>query len=194
MVGIYKIINPTGKVYIGQSWNIANRKSQYKGLHCNGQSPISSSMAKYGWDNHIFQIIHELPEDVSQETLDNYEILYWQQYCDCNVEMLNAKEPGRGGRHSTQTKQQISITKTGSNHKKETIDKIRKSLKGRPPATPRRAVEQYTTEGIFIKSFDSQMAAASSLGVKHSSAICRCCQGIRKTYKGYIWKYKTSTL
>ena len=29
MVGIYKIVSPTNKVYIGQSWNIENRKSGY---------------------------------------------------------------------------------------------------------------------------------------------------------------------
>lgn len=31
MIGIYKIKNPSERVYIGQSWDISGRKSQYKG-------------------------------------------------------------------------------------------------------------------------------------------------------------------
>jgi hypothetical protein len=37
MIGIYKIINPKGKTYIGQSINIEKRWNGYKKLHCKGQ-------------------------------------------------------------------------------------------------------------------------------------------------------------
>ena len=40
MVGIYKITNPSGKIYIGQSVNIDNRISSYKNLKCKNQTKL----------------------------------------------------------------------------------------------------------------------------------------------------------
>ena len=48
MVGIYRIINPKGKIYIGQSTNILKRKSSYKGYRCKDQISIYRSLKKYG--------------------------------------------------------------------------------------------------------------------------------------------------
>ena len=36
MIGIYKITNPSGKIYIGQSINIENRKKIYSKSICKG--------------------------------------------------------------------------------------------------------------------------------------------------------------
>ena len=74
--GIYKITSPTGRVYIGQSYSLNKRKSNYKNLHNKSQRIVYNSILKYGWENHRFEIIHELPNDVTQEIVDNYEILY----------------------------------------------------------------------------------------------------------------------
>lgn len=103
VIGIYKIINPKGKVYIGQSWNILERKRIYNGKHCKLQQKLYNPILKYGWENHIFEIIHELPKDVTQEVLDRYEVLYWELHKDCNINMLNIKTPGIGGKHSKET-------------------------------------------------------------------------------------------
>lgn len=136
--GIYKITSPTGKVYIGQSWNIEIRKSYCRGLRCKGQPYICNSLTKHGWNNHIFEIIHELPADVNQEIMDNYEILYWQLYKELGIEMLNIKEPGSRGKHNAITKQIISEkalgnTRTlGLKHSKETIALMIKSAIARP--------------------------------------------------------------
>lgn len=194
MVGVYKITNPSGKIYIGQSWNLDSRKSYYKGLFCKDQPAIFNSLKKYGWSKHSFSVICELPEDVTQEVLDNYEIFYWQQFKDCNFEILNVKQPGKGGKHSQKTKSKISDSKKGSKHSEQTKQKIKNTLKGRLPVTPKKAVEQYSKEGVFIKEFSSQVEAATSVDSRSSAAICECCQGKRKTYKEYIWKYKINML
>lgn len=104
MVGIYKITSPSGKINIGQTWDIDLRKGYYSRLECKGQTKLYNSLVKYGWPNHVFEVIHELPEDVTQCILDQYETLYWQQYKDLGFEMLNIKEPGRGGRWSEEMK------------------------------------------------------------------------------------------
>ena len=104
MVGIYKITNPSGKVYIGQSLRIEARVRFYKHANCKNQTKIYNSILKHGWDKHFFEIIHQLPGDVTQEVLNNYEVFYWQQYQDCNIEMLNIREPGSRGKISEETK------------------------------------------------------------------------------------------
>lgn len=111
MVGIYKITSPTNKINIGQSWNIEKRKKDYSTFNCKGQIKLYNSLIKHGWNNHKFEIIHKLPQDVSQEVLDNYEIFYHQLYKDCGFEMLNIREPGRGGKLSEETKQKLSKPK-----------------------------------------------------------------------------------
>ena len=60
MIGIYKITSPSGKVYIGQSRNIKNRKWRYKRLDCKSQVKLYSSFKKYGFDKHKFEIIQIL--------------------------------------------------------------------------------------------------------------------------------------
>jgi group I intron endonuclease len=116
---IYKIVNPQGKVYIGQTWDVTTRASSYKNLHCSRQLKLYNSLKKYSWDNHTFEIVHILPGDVKQEVLDRYEIFYWQQYKDLSCEMLNLKEPGSKGKHSESTKLLFSEIRRGkvSGHK-----------------------------------------------------------------------------
>jgi group I intron endonuclease len=61
---IYKITNPLGKIYVGSTTNIKDRIYRYKTNRVKSQIRIYRSIKKYGWDNHIFEIIHECsPED-----------------------------------------------------------------------------------------------------------------------------------
>lgn len=57
MIGIYKITNPEGKVYIGKSRNIKSRFTHYKQGYSN--SKLSKSFKDFGIDNHIFEVIEE---------------------------------------------------------------------------------------------------------------------------------------
>ena len=108
MIGVYKIISPTNRVYIGQSRDLIQRKSHYKYMRCKGQPKLYHSLVKYGWEYHSFEIIHQLPEDIGQDTLNEYEILYCNQYRRCGFKMLNVKEPGSSGKVAEETKRKIS--------------------------------------------------------------------------------------
>ena len=127
---IYKITSPTSKVYIGQSRDIKNRISKYKNLSLKRQPKIKNSLLKYGWENHTFEIVHKLPKDISQEVLDNYEVLYWEFYKDLGFNMLNRKKPSKYGKHSEESKLKIK-NNTSINHKRsiETINKIKEKRK-----------------------------------------------------------------
>jgi group I intron endonuclease len=143
MVGIYKITSPSNKINIGQSWNIEQRKNTYSQLGCKGQTKLYNSLQKYGWKQHKFDIIHELPEDVTQEVLNQYEILYWQQYKDYGFDMLNIREPGSKGKLSDETKQKLRIPRSeqtklkqslahkGKKHSIKHIENLKKSKIGK---------------------------------------------------------------
>lgn len=58
--GIYKIISPSNKIYIGQSIDIKRRFRQYREPNRNKKHPkLNNSFLKYGIDNHTFEIIEE---------------------------------------------------------------------------------------------------------------------------------------
>lgn len=69
ITGIYKIISPTFRVYIGQSTNIKKRFGDYRCLDCVGQLKLYASFIKHGVENHTFEILEE-----------------------CSIEMLNERE------------------------------------------------------------------------------------------------------
>lgn len=74
IIGIYKIINPKGKVYIGQSIDVFKRKKHYKYMNSIGNI-VYNSIKKYGWENHT----HEIIEECFIEQLNEKET-YWKQY------------------------------------------------------------------------------------------------------------------
>lgn len=129
IVGIYKITSPSGKVYIGQSWNIYLRWQSYRKKYKQNQPKLNNSFAKYGVENHAFEIAHELPSDVEQAILDRYEQLYCDLLKGAGVGLLNLREGKRGGKLSDEAKNKLSRYWTGRNigrkHNPETVEKIR---------------------------------------------------------------------
>ena len=75
MIGIYKIINPKGKIYIGQSTNIKKRFTQYVKLRCKNQTKLYNSLAKYGSSKHVFEVIEQCPVEEL-----NVRERYWQDF------------------------------------------------------------------------------------------------------------------
>ena len=75
MIGIYKITSPSGKVYIGQSINVEQRKSYYSSLNCGKQTRLFRSLSKYGFSGHIFEVVEEC--DVDQL---NIRERHWQDF------------------------------------------------------------------------------------------------------------------
>jgi group I intron endonuclease len=131
IVGIYKIISPTGKVYIGQSRDIRIRHNQYKNLRCREQRKLFNSLSKYTFTSHQFIIVHQLPNDVEQIILDTYEQLYMDMYRDARIELLNLKEAGSKGKVSEETRQILRKANIGKTHSPEAREKLRQANIGR---------------------------------------------------------------
>lgn len=105
MIGIYKITNPEGKIYIGQSINIDRRFKEYKRLQKRSAGrKIINSLKKYGFENHQFEII----EECQIEQLHEKEY-YWKQYYVSVENGLNCDYfDNSGGPRSEETKRKIS--------------------------------------------------------------------------------------
>ena len=122
--GIYKIVNPNGKIYIGQSINIERREREYNGGRCKGQKKLYYSILKYGWENHI----HEILEECSIEQLNEREI-YWGMYYDALGKNGLCCMLGSGkGYISDETLERIRISSKNRiyTHSPETLVKMRK--------------------------------------------------------------------
>jgi group I intron endonuclease len=116
MIGIYRIVSPVGKIYIGQSINIENRKKTYKysNSYTNSIGPkIYNSINKHGWNKHQ----HEIIEECSLEQLNERETYWKQYYIDLygwnNMLFCELYDTG-GGSKSEETKANISKGKLGT--------------------------------------------------------------------------------
>lgn len=126
MIGIYKITNPQGKVYIGQSVNINKRKNCYAQYRCKDQISIYRSLIKYGFENHKFEVI----EECKLEELIQREI-FWKKYYLNQVsnrwdQVLFCKlNDGKGGNLREETKFKISQSNKGKKRDKIFCENIK---------------------------------------------------------------------
>jgi len=87
MIGIYKITNPKNKVYIGQSIDIDRRWNEYKKLQCSQSKKIFNSLKKYGWENHIFEILEECSIEIINDKEEYYILLYNSHINGLNIKL-----------------------------------------------------------------------------------------------------------
>lgn len=134
--GIYKITSSTGRVYIGQSWNVYDRLQRYSALNCKSQKVVYRSLLKHGVKNHTFEVICWLPDDCTQDVMNEYEKIYIVIYKEAGVSLMNIREGGSNGKHSPETIAKFIGNKGGRGNAgkirtKENRKKISDSLKAR---------------------------------------------------------------
>lgn len=156
IIGIYKIENIEGQVYIGQSLDVRERSLNYSNMQSKlkRQRKVYESILKYGWKNHTFEVI----ETCSKEELNCRE-RYWQDFYDVlgdkglNLTLQNCgdqklvlseatleklREASTGRIASEETRGKISQAHSGKIVSEETKQKMSKSkkelfkLKGNP--------------------------------------------------------------
>jgi group I intron endonuclease len=210
MIGIYKITNPKGKVYIGQSVNIKIREAAYKQMHCKKQIRIYNSIKKYGWKQHKHEIIEECTVDQLNERETYWKkhylnILGWENvlFCDLydkgggpkNEEIRKKigasnrkpKPEGFGEKMrfpaSERTKLMVSMANKGRKYTDEHKQKLidNRIGKGLKP------ILQFDKQGNFIKEWPSIKEINILNTTKNISA---CCRGRLKTVGGFVWQYK----
>lgn len=129
---IYKITNPSGKIYIGSTINIKDRIYRYKTNRVKNQIKISRSINKYGWENHLFEVIYEC--DASEKLF--YENKFGIEYNVISKNGLNCSIPKGDDAYecmSLETKIKIGLAHKGKvisdEQKKKTSINTRNWLK-----------------------------------------------------------------
>ena len=126
-IGIYKITSPSGRIYIGQSIDINRRWVSYKKLNCKKQILLFNSLKKYGYENHVFEIVCEC----NKEELDYLEKHYIELFdCFDTDNGLNLKSGGEKPLMSDSIKKKISDANKGRKFTEEHKTKLSKSHKG----------------------------------------------------------------
>lgn len=166
--GIYKIISPSGKVYIGQTCDIEKRWNKYKYFHCKAQPHLYNSLIKYGVDKHSFSILHEC----SEGDLDKLELHYIKEYdCFSSAKGMNLRSGGGGGhklseesKRKSGEKQKLNwIKRKAEGRDKQSKESVRKRMEAvkatrqrkleRGEAAFRQSVESNEARRIFMKAY-----------------------------------------
>lgn len=109
MIGIYKITNPKGKIYIGQSIDILKRWKGHKYSPSSIGRKLSNSYIKYGHATHVYEIIEECAIDILTEREK-----YWIIFYDSIENGLNSTMDDKNGyRHTPETRKLISQSNKG---------------------------------------------------------------------------------
>jgi len=163
---IYLATFPNGKKYVGQTtWSLEHRIRQHKNeAERGGGSTFHQAINKYGFDNIKWEVIDTAS---NQEELNKKERYYirkyrtYTRYKDSNG--YNRTLGGEGVR--------------GLTHSKESIEKMKKSLKGKRKGANNpsaRKVVCLNTGEVF-----NTMKDASSKYNAPYHHICSCCNGDR---------------
>ncbi len=190
IIGIYKIINPKGKIYIGQSINITHRVNSYIHNRCKGQPKLHNSIAKYGWNNHLFEIIEECPADI----LDGREIYWGMFYETLGENGLNCKLGSGNGYMSEETKQKISkgnLGKEKTQQHKDNIKQARQGMRFTQEHKDNMSNSRVRYPVLCIETdtvYKSANQASKDLNV-FPCEIINVCKGKHKQTKGYTFKF-----
>lgn len=194
IIGIYKITSPSGKVYIGQSWNIKKRFQQYR---CPSYSKpkvgICYSFFKYSVKNHTFELIHRINNHTWQEELNYWENFYWKDYKNRGFKLLNLVEPNLTDRlsddfinifkrpKSDEHKKKIGIANKGKVRSEEARMKNSIVKKGQYPGTAKKVINKDTLE-----IYPSARVASEMFKISHST-IKSMLNGSRKNTTNLIY-------
>lgn len=127
-------------MYIGQSINIRKRWADYaKPERAKFQVRLYKSFLKYGVSSHKFEVLYQLPNDVSNEVLTTYEQFYIDQLKSGGYELMNIRDAGNRGRISVETRIKMSQRAKGRKHSSQTKAHLSKIRKGKP--SPRKGVK-----------------------------------------------------
>jgi len=199
MIGIYKITNPNGKIYIGQSIDIERRWKEYKKLYCNQSIKIFNSLKKYGWENHTFEILEECSLKQLNKKEESYILLFNSHVVGLNIKL--ASKPSWTGKKRPEHSKFLKENGSGLSYERtqEHKDNLRKKLSGRKLSKDickkisQNKIGKKTKKILCLETqqiFNSIKECSESLNIS-KGCICSFVKGKYPypTLKGYTFKY-----
>lgn len=212
--GIYKITSPSGKIYIGQSLDIKKRWGNHKSGVGIGPK-LKNSYDKYGFENHIREIIEEC--EISQ--LNELEI-YWKKYyinldgwgtvLFCEIYDIGGGPKSNETKLKQSTSQKINLSQPEIKAKRKINCKIAANqpgvqekavlntdwekreinrMKSMDYSKLKKPLLQFDLEDNLIKKWEGFIDIKNELNYDQS-LIRKCCKGLQKTAYGFTWKYE----
>jgi len=177
MIGIYKITSPSGKIYIGQTMDVGKRKKSYEKLKCKGQPKLYNSLVKYGFSEHIFEIIEEC-----QVADLNTRERHWQDFYDVLEKGLNCRLTGTADRSGFVSKEstekrvnklkQFYSTKQGAEVKARIVAN-RKAFNQTPEGIKMLADKAANTDYSNFQKRKTNNTDWEARSVKRRKAVCQ---------------------
>jgi group I intron endonuclease len=162
--GIYKFTSPTGRVYIGSSVDLATRYSYYKTTNAPKQTLLNRSFKKYGFDNHIFEIVEECNADIRLDRERYYGELYKSLSDFGGLNLILPKSGEKPFAYSKELRAKFSEIAKNRKYTPETIEKFKKAKQGIyiRGKHPQAKLVLHTEYGIF---YDCINDAAEQNGI-----------------------------
>jgi len=227
--GIYSIKNHlNGRIYVGSTKCLSKRKSCHWsklkiGKHDNPY--LQADWRKCGEKAFTYEILEYVEEQFIIEREQYWLDKFWDQQKQCyNIRKIADRNTGiffsedtkkklsashigqtssrKGVTLSEETKRKIAASLKGRGPNKETIEKIKKTLKGRiiNENQKRALINLSESRKKIILQFDksnekiikeySCAAEASKITGINRTAIVQCLKNRSKTAGGFIWRYK----
>lgn len=202
MACVYLITNSkNGKCYVGSTkFSIEHRS--WRHVYCarrNSQMFLHRAIRKYGEESFI---IESLIEGISRDEAYDYETLLIGElgthenfggYNQCIGGRWGKTRGMFGKKHSKKTKKKMSCAQIqrferSNGHSEQSRLKMSKTRTGLARPSTRVAIDQFDCEGNFIAVHYSFSSAADAVGGGRSH-IWECCNGKRKSARGFMWKY-----
>lgn len=186
---IYKLTNNiNNKIYFGYTQQTLNKR--FSGHIAEPRDTIiSRSIRKHGKEHFTMEQLFETENETEAKVIEKFLIAHHQtniiKYPNGNgMNMTDGGEGATGYKHSEEQKEKWSKERKGKNTGKEN-PKYRIPTKDNPQC---KKVHQFTLDGKLIASFPSAKDAAIANNT-YGANISKCCRGITKTTKGYIFSY-----
>lgn len=178
---IYKITSPSGKIYIGSTYDFNRRFREYKYLKCKKQPKIYNSLNKYGFDNHTIEVIEEPSLDIMLE-----REVYWGEYYEVlSSKGLNLALPKFGDTYSTvseETRLKMSESAKGKVHSEESKLKMSNAHKGKVLSEETKRKISLTNKGNVISEEHKKKVSEANMGKtlseEHKKKISEARKGI----------------
>lgn len=196
---IYKIENPDGRVYIGRTINIEQRRKSHfpirnKKINTRNKE-LLASVVKFGAEAHSFSILEEFESDVNYA--DGKE-MFWIRSFMCNrnkwpkMNGFNLTDGGigiKGMKFSETSKQKMSDSGSVKIFTESHRSNLSKSLTGLT-RRGKRAIIAYHKNGHVIGEYVSMKEASKILNISTASIWMSLNNRTKRPHK-YIFKYKT---
>lgn len=200
MAYIYKaenIIN--SKVYIGKTVNFRRRILEHKNHAKKDGGSFHQDILLYGFDNFIFEVIEECPENISNEREIYFIKQYRKEYGNENVynitnggiggkthDVSGENNPMYGKNLSAEHKKAISKSQKGKKKSPETCRRISLGLKGKPKS--KEAVEKKSHKITVYNINTNEIITFPSKSEMERTLHCSTCTIINGGMTKQGWK------